>query len=71
MGEELINNYLKDILRHISEIEQVKADAKDIDGFKSNFYFKRTSIFVRRLVRHAGLFQFIHFHFDTPTFAKV
>ncbi|MCW3075575.1 MAG: hypothetical protein JWO32_184 [Bacteroidetes bacterium] len=24
MGEELVHNYLKDILRHITEIEQVQ-----------------------------------------------
>lgn len=43
MGEELIHNYLKDILRHIKEIEQVQKDAKDIKGFENNFYYKRTS----------------------------
>lgn len=43
MGEELIHNYLKDILVHISEIEQVQKDANDIEGFKNNFYYKRTS----------------------------
>lgn len=30
MGEELIYNYLKDILRHIAEIEQTQKDAKDL-----------------------------------------
>ena len=43
MGEKLIHNYLKDILLHIAEIEQIQKDAKDIDGFRKNFYFKRTS----------------------------
>lgn len=43
MGEKLIHNYLQDILLHISEIEQVQSDAKNINGFNTNFYFKRTS----------------------------
>jgi uncharacterized protein with HEPN domain len=43
MGEKLIHNYLKDILLHIAEIEQIQADAKDLEGFKKNFYFNRTS----------------------------
>lgn len=43
MGEKLIHNYLKDILLHIAEIEQIQSDAKNIEGFKNNFYYKRTS----------------------------
>ena len=43
MGEKLIKEYLKDILIYITEIEQIQLDAKNIEGFKSNFYFKRTA----------------------------
>lgn len=43
MGEKLIKEYVKDILIYIKEIEQIQSDAKNIEGFKSNFYFKRTS----------------------------
>ncbi len=43
MGEKLIEDYLKDILIYVKEMEQVHSDAKDLDGFKTNFYFKRTS----------------------------
>ncbi len=43
MGEKLIHNYLQDILIHLAEIEQVQLDATNLEGFRSNFYFKRTS----------------------------
>ncbi len=43
MGEQLVYNYLQDILLPSEEIEQIKKDAKDIEGFKKNFYYKRTS----------------------------
>lgn len=43
MGEKLIKEYLKDVLEIISELEQIKKDAKNSSGFKKGFYFKRTS----------------------------
>ena len=43
MGERLINEYLKDILIYVLEIEQIQKDAKNIEGFKNNFYYKRTA----------------------------
>ena len=43
MGEKLIKEYLKDILIYIKELEQIQLDAKNLEGFKSNFYYKRTA----------------------------
>jgi len=43
MGEKLIKEYLSDILLYINELEQIQQDAKSLEGFKSNFYYKRTS----------------------------
>lgn len=43
MGEKLIKEYLQDILIYIKELEQIQTDAKNIEGFKNNFYYKRTA----------------------------
>ncbi len=43
MGEKLVKEYLKDILLIITELEQIKKDAKTSKGFSKGIYYKRTS----------------------------